>query len=315
MNARKYTALALVLGMITVAATQAADVDFVNPVKPALLTGHSDSQIAFAISRSTSIGGTGTVTDPAIPGLGALRLSNLTEVYQLRHAHLFFPDFQAGFTLPLVSRKKTNDPFSEKTTSVGDWTLFSAYRWMSDLGYRSPRPLIQMYGELALPTGSRVYELKDNARSEATGTGAFESALGVLVKKLWLDWDAFLVNEFGHGWRRTTRALDGIEVQSDSSPRAFSALGAGYRFKEWPLRIGSSVQFTYLGSRHAVSGRGQESKISAQRIYTVGLETQAQLRSDLVASLELMDDSFLGQFKNPALQRRVAFSLSYQWNR
>ncbi len=315
MKRSKYAALSSVLLASSLAVATAADVDFVNPVKPALLTGSSDSKISFSVSRSTSIGGTGTVTDPSIPGLGALRLSSLTEIYQLRHAHLFFPDLQAGFSLPLVSRKKSNDPFSDKTTSVGDLTIFSGYRLLKDPGYRSPTPLLQIYAELALPTGSRVYEIKDSARNEATATGAFESTLGGLAKKLWLDWDSFLVAELSQGWKRTTRATDGMNVQSDSSPRAFSAVGAGYRLKEWPVRVGTSLQFTYLGSRWATSQRGQESKIASQRIYSVGVETQVQLRSDLVASLEYMDDSFLGRFENPALQRRVAFSLSYQWAR
>ncbi|RYZ63645.1 MAG: hypothetical protein EOP09_17315 [Proteobacteria bacterium] len=291
----------------------AADVDFTNPIKPGLLTGQADSFVSFTVSRSTTIGESLESSDPRLPGLGALKLSTLTEVYRLNHSHSFYPDFQAGFSLPLVSRKKTNDAFSDKITSVGDFSTFMAYRLAREDRYRPFVPAVHLYGELSLPTGAKIFDPSTGLIGDSTSPGAFDTTAGLLIKKTAIDWDVFAVSELGHGLSRHSLSELGIPTETSSALHALYALGGGYRMKEWPLRLGASLQYKFQGSRVSENERVGSAKIPTKRSYAVVLGAQAQMNRDLLASLDLSDDSLLGAFDQPTLQRRVSLSLSYQW--
>lgn len=268
---------------------------------PSLIAGDDAAQI-------TASYGYARVTDDV--GLDSLwrrrdgRESTVT--YKLEGAHVFADRWQAGLSLPLVSRARAG----ASEFGLGDIAATLGYEVLPDWDYNPWRPRGLAFLQVTAPTGRAVNESTAIYQLDSRGRGFWALGAGALLTKSYGAWDVFASADAHRSF-----------AKEFANAQAFGRLrpgwggtaggGGGYNFSQ--LRLGAALLWTYedpVDVDGSPSSRG-----AAQRFATATASVSYLASLEWTATLSYADQTQFGAPFNTSVGRGALLMLQRRWQR
>lgn len=270
---------------------------------PSVITGDDRAQLTSSLSYSK------IDTDVFSNGVWQKRAGNETSrTYRIEAAHIFADRFQAGFSLPILTRSKDGSQGGE-STGLGDTSVQLGYEYLPNWSYHPWRPQGVGFISLTLPTGKSIYETSQGG-IDSRGRGFFALGAGTVLTKSWVRWDANLSAEWHQAFPKPVSNSQMIGNIVPGQGGSFS-LGTGYNLNQ--LRLGTSLAWTY---EQAINVEGTTTSNGTEQQYATATASCSYLFADSWAgALSYSDQTIFGEPLNTTLSKSVQISLQKRWAR
>ncbi len=257
---------------------------------PALIAGDDRAQF------SMSVGATNVVIDN-VDAQGIWRKSQEHQSIQttkLEGAHIFNDRWQAGLSIPILSREFVNQKYS----GLGDISTSLAYEYLSDWNYNPYRPKAIAFLQLRFPTGKARAD-SEVGGLDSRGNGFLAPGVGTMLIKAWGRVDVFSVVEIHRAFAKNiSNSL--IEV------------GGGYNWSK--IRAGLSLSESYEEPINIEMQNGIQ-RGGAERYGTVTALISYLPSEDWSWIFSYTDQTVVGTPTNTSLGQGVAVLLMRRWSR
>jgi hypothetical protein len=226
--------------------------------------------------------------------------------YKLEGAHIFSDRWQAGASVPVVTRTRART----SSSGFGDIAGNLGYEYLPDWDYSAWRPKGIGFFQLTVPTGRSINESDSRYQLDARGRGFWAIGLGTLLTKTVSNWDFFTDIDVH---RSFARRFSNSQMSGTLTPGYGGdlGLGAGYNLKDF--RIGGAITWTY---EDPVDLSGPtSSKGAAQRFATATASLSYLMPDDWAATLTYSDQTLFGSPLNTTLARGVLLLLQKRFPR
>ena len=276
---------------------------------PSIINGDDQAQL-------TASYGFNEVKVDSVDSDGMWHVSNNhqnTQTLKLEGARIFSDAWQAGFSLPVVTRTA---PGRGSSSGLGDISTDVAYEYLSDWDYNPYRPKGIGFLALTIPTGLSRAESESGGR-DSRGAGFLALGLGTLLTKALGRWD-FLTSLDLHRSFEKSIATSQLQGRLQPGYGGNLALGAGYSFlPSW--RLGSSLTWTYEDaiSLNSASGIGDRITVinGLERYATATLSLSHSHGTDWAETITYSDQTLFGSPVNTRLGRGIMAYLQRRWPR
>ncbi|HMN68624.1 MAG TPA: hypothetical protein PKC28_08795 [Bdellovibrionales bacterium] len=225
------------------------------------------------------------------------------QTLRLEGAHIFRDRWQAGASVPVVSRE-LND---ESHSGLGDVATSLGYEYLPDWDYHPVRPKGLAFLQVTLPTGLARAE-SENGGLDSRGNGFLALGLGTLLSKTRGRFDLFTSVEVH---RSLAKTVNNDQVHGKLAPGFGGSFGLGAGYSRRALRLGSAITWFYEDPIRIAD----RAKTGAERYATAALSL-SYLASDLwAATVTYTDQTLFGDPVNTSLGRGVVFQLQRRWLR
>lgn len=269
---------------------------------PSLITG--DEKASFSLEAAHS----NVATDVTSAGIWQNRNSPETfRTLRLQGAHIFADRFQAGLSLPVVSRSRAG----QSSTGLGDTAVNLGYEILPEWDYNRWRPRGVGYLSLILPTGRSIQESTDSLLLDARGRGFWAIGLGTTITKVIGRFD-FVATLEGH--QSFAKEIKTANFEGELRPGfgAMGLVGGGFNFQD--TRLGASLAFNY---EDAIETRGTQisSPGSPSRFATATLVASQMLGEAWSVSLSISDQTLFGTPTNTSLAQSIGVTAQHRFSR
>lgn len=268
---------------------------------PSIIAGDDKAQVTSSLARSqvrTDVYPDGTWEDRSY--------RETTETLKLEAAHVFWDRFQAGGSVPVIRRARSED----SSAGLGDVSATLGYEYLPDWDYNPWRPKGLGYLQLTLPTGKTIQEAEDKFQLESRGRGFWGLGLGTLLTKIVGSWDVFSSLDVHRSFAKDYSSSLG---PGRLEPGWGGNLAAGLGYNTESFRIGGSVAWTY---EDAIEVQGANpSSGTPERYGTVSASGSYLFETDWAATLTYSDQALIGSPLNARLGRTVLVQLQRRWSR
>ncbi len=271
---------------------------------PSLILSDDKTQLGLSASFAKVIG------DVPYKGKAIFRAPSDDEwihTYTLDATTLLSDRWQMGLNLPLVKKSRSTDTASSSEWGLGDVSATSAFEFLPEYSYSKWKPRGFLFMKVTFPTGGNIYESTKTYSVDSRGTGLYTLSFGSFLIKSWGLWDASFRFALNKPFDRSFETTTGTGTTIRSGIELNTALSAGFSPGLGDWRIGLSVNpFLVLPSRYSTID---------QLKWTTTLDLSRILERHWVLALSYSDQTLLGPAKNTSLERAVAVSLRYKWER
>lgn len=276
---------------------------------PSIISGDDQTQFTLTTARSSVIG------DAPDQGRAVFRSSDDSEsslTHRIDMAQVFFDRYQAGLSIPVVSREVNRPSTQAQATRLGDVRVTAAYEALPEWTYSPWKPKGHVFLQGSLPTGRSLYDSQEIGAVDATGRGFYALAGGVLLSKTKGAWDGFFIPEIHYGFPRSFDGLNGNESIRVHPRFGMSfALGVGYSPRMGNLRVGVRLQPVFNQSK-IVKTSSNSSETGTQSSWDSSLELSYLLNDHWSLLSSYTDQTLLGPAKNSTLSRTFAFGIQHR---
>lgn len=228
------------------------------------------------------------------------------ETFRLEGAHVFRDRWQAGVSVPVIRRSRSD----HSSSGLGDVTGTLGYEYLTDWDYHPWRPKGIGYLQLTFPTGRPIQEADTAFQLDARGRGFWAIGAGTLLVKTFRVWDAHASLDIHRSFDREFSSAAGPGTLSPGWGGGFG-IGAGYNLSSF--RAGASILWT---SEDPVRTTGSvDSPGSAERQATASLTGSWMWHEEWAATVAYSDQTRFGNPINTRLGRIVTFQLQKRWAR
>ena len=268
---------------------------------PALIVGDDKAQL------TASYGYSQIEDDVGSDSIWRPRDTNETsETYKFEGARVFLDRWQAGLSVPVVRRSRSEDA----STGLGDVAGTFGYEYLPDWDYSPWKPRGLGYFQLTLPTGRSPDESDDNFQLDSRGRGFLALGVGTILTKIIHKWDVY-ANVDAH--RSFDKTYGNSQSQGTLSPGFGGDLGFGGGYNLVSLRFGASLTWTYedpIGVSGTINSAG-----SVQRYSTATLAASYLFKNQWSATLTYADQTLFGNPVNTSLGRGAILLFQKRWLR
>lgn len=232
------------------------------------------------------------------------------QTIKLEGAHIISDRWQAGVSLPIISRHYGNENYS----GLGDIATSLSYEYLSDWNYNPYRPKGIGFIQAMIPTGKSRSD-SEVGMLDSRGNGFWAIGAGIILTKSWLMWDMFVLLE----WHRSfAKRISTSMVQGYVRPGRGSNLGLGFGYNWAMYRAGFSftrtqedpIETQFVGEPRAVSSwQGQE------RWDTMALSLSYLQSEQWSWTINYSDQTVFGDPLNTSLGKSVGIQLQHRWAR
>ncbi len=276
-----------------------------NAAAPSLISGDHATQFTFTTSQSSVIG------DAPSSGPAVFRSSSDSEVtrtYRIDYASVISDLYQAGVSLPIVSRNVETNRKTDSATHIGDIRITGTYEFLPEWSYSAWKPKGYAFLQYTLPTGRSIYESRSILAADATGEGFHTITAGALFVKTYRAWDFSAVPEIHRSLNRTFSDTAGESVSVAPGMGASLAVGAGYSPRMGNLRVGLRLQPVVNASKTVRSTSGVN-ETGFQKTWNTSLELSYLISDEWSVNSSYTDQTLLGPARNSTLSRTFALGL------
>lgn len=234
-----------------------------------------------------------------------------TRTLKLEGAHLLHDRWQAGFSIPVITRSAPHDG-SNSSSGLGDVATDIAYEFLPDWDYSPYRPKGIGFFTLTLPTGKSKIE-SEVGGLDSRGTGFTAVGLGALLSKVLGRWD-ILVSPEAH--RSFEKPIATSQLQGSLQPGfgGSLALGGGYSFlPAW--RAGGSLTWVYEDAIALSNAAGTVTMSGLERYATAALTLGHVDGEEWAETITFTDQTLFGAPVNTSLGRGIMAQLQRRWGR
>jgi len=270
---------------------------------PSIITSDDKAQLSASVTRSR-------VSDDVFSnGLWKKREEkDMTDIYRLEGAHIFYDRFQAGLSLNFQRRVRSG-AIDGHAQGLGDTTLQLGYETIPDWNYSPYRPKAISYLSAILPTGTSVFETNSSGL-EARGRGFYGVGIGTIFTKSIRQIDLNANIEVHHSFEKKVKNknLKGTIKPGNGSSLS---LGGGYNFKK--VRLGTLAQWSYeepVDVRGSVVSRGH-----FQRFTTLSFMASYLFDHNATLSLSYGDQTLLASPVNTVLTKSLTLFYQQRFSR
>ena len=270
---------------------------------PSLIVGDDQSQLGFSSSYANVVG------DAPATGLPIFRSATDHETIStltIDGAMLLSDLWQGGFALPVARRARSTSSASSSAFGLGDVSLTTGYEALPEWSYSEWKPRGFVFAQLSLPTGGNIYDSSDIYATDARGRGFYTLSAGFNLMKTWDLWDATFRGALSKSLPRTFQGADGSSTHVDPSFGLNAALGVGASPGRGDWRMGLTLNPSYEGSSNVAS---------SMLIWNTSVDVSRVFDRAWALSLSYSDQTLMGPAWNVALNRTVALSMRYKWER
>lgn len=271
---------------------------------PALILGDDKAQFTGTYSYSQ-------ITDDVLSSGKWLRRDdgNLTQTLKLEGASLISDTFQAGFSLPVLTKSMDN---SSNGSGIGDVSLYLGHESFPETSYSAWKPKGVTFLQVTLPTSPSIYDTSSGTSTDIRGHGFYSLGVGVALLKAWRVWDANFSAEVHKSFARDiSNASYGGDIEVTPGWGTSQTLGLGWNYGNY--RLGSFLTYLY---EDAIRIRGATaSEGTAQRNFTGGLVGSYLLNMESAVTMSYADQSLIGNPVNSSLSKTINLSYQQRWPR
>lgn len=229
-----------------------------------------------------------------------------SETLRIDGAHIFNDRWQAGFSVPVIRRSRSN----ESSSGFGDASALLGYEYLPDWDYHPYRPKGIGFLQLVLPTGKSVYESNTAYGLDSRGRGFWALGAGTLLTKTFRKWDAFVNLEMHRSFNKT---INENSIQGTLKPGWGGNSGFGIGYNTTQFRFGGNLTWSY---EDAVAVEGTvDSEGALQRFTTAGLTASFLASDEWASTLSYSDQTLFGNPSNTSLSKTVMLMLQRRWLR
>ena len=270
---------------------------------PALILGDDKAQITSSLSY-------GKVTDDVLANQKWVRRDdeNQSSTFKVEGAILLSDLWQTGITVPVVSRKISN----EESTGLGDVSVSLGHETFPELSYSRWKPKGVTFLQLTLPTSPSIYDASNTLAADSRGRGFFTLGGGVALIKVFGTWDANSSLELHKSFARyfDSTSAGGNITATPGWGHSWS-VGAGFNKGDW--RLGTSFTGMYEDAI-AISG-AQTSSGSAQKNITCAVVANYMMGLENAWTVSYADQTLFGSPQNTSLSKTLTVSFQTRWQR
>lgn len=222
---------------------------------------------------------------------------------RLETSHIFWDQWQAGVSIPLISREKFSDTYS----GLGDIATTIGYEYLPDWNYNPYRPHGVGFMTLTAPTGKSKLD-SDVGGLDSRGNGLWALGFGTFLNKNWLNWDAVSSIEIHRSFMR--EVTSGVTLRPGYGGSLM--LGGGYNWGNY--RLGSSITWNYEDPI-AVDNNFSNSDGYVERYATYAASLSYLIDDDWSGTFSYTDQTLFGNPLNTSLGRGVGLQFQRRWSR
>ena len=270
---------------------------------PSLILSDDKAQIGLSAAYAKVIG------DSPSSGKPVFRSANDKETiqtYTLDGATLVSDRWQIGTSIPYIRRSRTTSSAENSEWGLGDVSATLGFEALPEFSYSRWKPRGFLFFQLTTPTGGYIYESTAPFAVDARGKGFYTLSLGSFLIKSWGSWDASFRFALNKSLDRSFKAADGSTINIRPGLDFNAAIGAGFSPGGGDWRIGLSINPTYTGSTNVGHYK---------LVWNSSLDVSRIIVRRWVLGLSYNDQTLLGPAKNTSLERSLALSLRYKWER
>jgi hypothetical protein len=299
-----FTELALAAALLVPAHARAGACCAAGAAAPALITGDEAATLTVAAGTASVIGDAPAEGLPVFRGSGEHELTRTVEV---SGATLLSDRWQAGASLPFVSRDVSRGTTAGRAAGLAETRLSVAYEAWPEWEYSAWRPRGHLFAGVTVPLSRSIHDSREPWAADALGAAFWRAGAGALWVKRWADWDALAMPEVHFSFARDFGPLRVAPGWGGSVK-----VGGG---RSWgALRLGLGLQPVYEQPRRTVES-GIESRGARQVAWNTGLDAAYALSGEWSASAAYVDQTLLGPAVNSTLSRSFAVQLRRLWPR
>ncbi|PIU01305.1 MAG: hypothetical protein COT74_02045 [Bdellovibrionales bacterium CG10_big_fil_rev_8_21_14_0_10_45_34] len=224
---------------------------------------------------------------------------------QLSGAHIFADRWQAGVSVPVISRSYLGETYS----GVGDTALNVGYEYLVDWDYNPYRPKGLAYLQVTLPTGKSRFE-SDIGGVDSRGNGFWAIGIGSLLTKTLGAWDAFVLIDLHRSFDKN---IQNDSFQGTLKPGYGANWGGGFGYSVKDLRLGTSLTWFYEDPVQLE--RDTINPGSHERFANASITASFMADEEWSGTLTYTDQTWFGAPINTSLGRIVSFQLARSWLR
>lgn len=269
---------------------------------PSIITGDDKAQLTTSYSYSS--------LDTRVQSDGVWKKqkeSDLTQTLRLEGAHIFADRYQAGLSIPLLTKNQEGLAGGE-ASGPGDSMALVGYEYLPDWDYNPWRPKGIGFLTLIAPTGSSQYD-SDNLYANR-GRGFWTLGAGTILTKTWVRWDVLGMIEIH---KRIEKDVNNEHFNGTVTPGwgHSASVGGGYNIRD--LRLGASITWV---NEDSISDGGQNIYTFAKERYATGsLLATYTFQQTLAGTLSYSDQTLFGDPSNTTLSKTVSVMLQKRWSR
>ncbi|MFT6632094.1 MAG: hypothetical protein ACJAS4_002056 [Bacteriovoracaceae bacterium] len=269
---------------------------------PNLITGDYQSQLSFVGSNSAV---THTVNNDGKFIKRDKDNEEVKEVFTLKAAYLFSELWQAGFEIPVIKNTHRLLSKEESTTGIGDLKLQVAYEFLPEYSFSRWKPRGFIFFQQNIINAKSVYDSDEELGTDALSTGFNTTNLGISFVKIISQYDFTLTGEIHTSTKRRFKSSNNDTTIKAGNGYSYS-LGAGLSPKNGDLRMGTTLYYSYEGSKYFTGDRVHTS--GEKEFYQLGLNLGYKVENNSYI-FSYSDQSFLGSAKNINVSKSISLSL------
>ncbi|MBO9667732.1 MAG: serine protease spb1, partial [Bdellovibrio sp.] len=253
---------------------------------PALIMGDDKAQITSSLS-------VGRITDDVLPSEKWVKRNddNQSSTFKIEAAMLLTDTLQAGVSVPVVSRKVSNDA----STGLGDISMNLGHETFPELSYSRWKPRGVTFVQLTLPTSPSIYEASNILAADSRGRGFYALGGGLALIKVFGVWDA---NSSVELHRSFAREFDSESAGGEitATPGWGHSWSVGGGWNKGDFRVGTSFTGLYEDAIE-ISG-AQTSRGAAQKNITWSVVANYMMDLENAWTVSYSDQTLFGSPAN-----------------
>ena len=268
---------------------------------PSLIVGDDRAQLTNSYTYSQVVDDVGT------DALWRKRESKeINETYKIEAAQIFWDQWQAGLSLPVVRRSRSD----ESSTGLGDVAATLGYEYLPDWDYNPWRPKGLGYLQLTLPTGKSVNESDADFQLDSRGRGFWAIGIGTILTKIIGKWDVY-TNLDAH--RSFDKQYANSQSEGTLKPGFGENFGVGGGYNTARLRLGSSITWSH---EDPVDVEGTVNAVGSRQEYaTASFSLSYLMQNEWATTLTYLDQTLIGNPENTSLNKGATLFIQKRWLR
>lgn len=230
--------------------------------------------------------------------------NDTTNVARVDLAYGWTGKYQSGVTFRYQNRNRELNGDSSQSSGWSDVGLSHAYKL--DFYDR-----VWVFQTVNLPTANSVYDSNSRFKTDAMGTGTYQTAVGMFGIHAEKVWDLIYSTEVHRSFSRTIKS-QGQTTEVGSFWGTSVTVGAGYVPSRSKFRYGVSLTPRYEGAKD-VTVDGVKAKGSRSLIWDSGVNVSYTYNANYALGLSYVDQTLTGPARNTMLGRTLAFQLQSKW--
>lgn len=230
--------------------------------------------------------------------------SDRTNTARVDLAYGWTEKYQSGVTLRYQNRNRQLNGDSSQDSGWSDVGLSHAYRLPT-------YDRLWVFQTVNLPTANSMYDSTSRFKTDAMGTGTYQTAMGVFGVHNEKTWDFLYSTEVHHSFARTIRS-QGTTTEVGSFWGTSVTVGSGYIPFRSKFRYGVSLTPRYEGAKD-VTVNGSRAPGKRSLIWDSGVNVSYTLNANYAFGLSYIDQTLTGPARNTMLGRTLAFQLQTKW--